>query len=81
MLVVDGAEIEVEADLSTELSRRLPSWGGVVRCENPHALFDAFNARDLVMIRLPDGSEGAVVLLGCGEVSEVQGSGLPPYDS
>lgn len=74
VLLAGDAEVAVQAHLvSDDDPDRLAGWGGFVKCD-PTVLVDLLGAS--ATLRLPDGTEGTVMLLGGGKV---EGSGNPPF--
>ena len=80
-LDADGQLIDGNTILAVHHSSR--TWGGVFETGDDGALWEAFNSASRVLVRLPDGGEGVVVLErvggGPGEAAAVlEGSGVPP---
>jgi len=74
-LVVGDHEVEVEAHLvSNREPEHLGDWGGFLTCD-PDTLFNLLG--ETVTVRLPNGREGTVVVLGGGKVEG--GGGPPPF--
>lgn|GEM_PF-5443110 len=80
-IVAGDVEIEVEATLATSFDGALTSWAGSVEAEGGEDFYEVMRSDD-VKIRMPDGSEGAIVpthtSVGTGQL-EVQGSGKAPF--
>lgn len=71
-LVDDTHEIAVQAHLVSDQKPGSPGgWGGFVKCE-PDTLVALLGTT--VTLRLPDGAEGTVLVMGGGKV---EGSGSP----
>lgn len=76
VLVAGEAEVAVEAHLVRDDDPdRLGGWGGFVDCD-PTVLGDLLGKH--VVLRLPDGTKGTVLIMGGGRV---EGSGNPPFDN
>jgi len=71
----NGVEIDVEADLEIYHDPPLRAWRGVVQ-----PLSEVANAvTGPVRLRIPDGDEANVIVVGASNGIELQGSGKPPW--
>ncbi|NGO72755.1 hypothetical protein [Streptomyces boncukensis] len=77
-LLSGAGEIPVEAALFTEAAGPEAAWSGTVRPDGPEPLWTELEG-DTARLRLPDGREGRITVLGSGfGAVEVAGDGPAP---
>jgi hypothetical protein len=82
-IVLDGAEIPVDATMSVHGTAALPSWGGVLRADPDAADLWAVHEAEQPVVRLPNGREGNFLLRADANLTTgmltISGSGNPPF--
>ena len=77
-LICGAVETEVDAALFTEPEGPGQPWSGTLRAMGEESLYAEF-VTDVCRLRLPDGREGSVRILGSGfGPVEIAGEGTPP---
>jgi len=80
-LDADGQLIDGTTTLTIDHTNR--SWGAVFESDADGALWEAFNTASLLLLRLPDGGQGVVMVRRVGgqpgaATASLAGSGVPP---
>jgi hypothetical protein len=82
LILPDGSEIDVDANLRSYTQNNLAAWAGTVMVDAPTPMWNAKG--ETCVLRTKDGTTGSLVIFGVGgdqtrEVGDIRGRGPAPF--